>query len=191
MPGQEDLPRWFLLGLFVALAIPMFLFYRHLLGSAAAALPLTVVMLFAALLFSAVAAYMAGASDEAVAAEVAKRMERFDLDTSFVDRRLAAEKASFQERFPTLDHEVELRRAYGSGDWYRDQVRQTMEFDQLFFPEHPDSWPMLSVEAIQGGSPQVDLIADYAREFERRLGHRRDRLGARVGVTPQRCIRLF
>jgi len=116
-----------------------------------------------------VAADMAGASDEAVAAEVAKRMERFDLDTSFVDRRLAAEKASFQERFPTLDHEVELRRAYGSGDWYRDQVRQTMEFDRLFFPEHPDSWPMLSVEAIQGGSPQVDLIADYAREFERRL----------------------
>ncbi len=117
----------------------------------------------------AVAAEMAGASDEAVAAEVAERMKRFNLDTSFVDRRLAAEKASFQERFPTLDHEVELRRAYGSGDWYRDQVRQTMEFDQLFFPEHPDSWPMLSVEAIQGGSPQVDLIADYAREFERRL----------------------
>ncbi|MDB4736255.1 hypothetical protein OAF93_00645 [Planctomycetota bacterium] len=117
----------------------------------------------------AVAAEMDGASDEALAAEVAERMKRFNLDTSFVDRRLAAEKASFQERFPTLDHEVELRRAYGSGDWYRDQVRQTMEFDQLFFPDHPDSWPMLSVEAIQGGSPQVDLIADYAREFERRL----------------------
>lgn len=59
-PGQADLPRWFLLGLLIALAIPMFLFYRHLLGSSAAALPLTVVMLFAALLFSAVAAYMAG-----------------------------------------------------------------------------------------------------------------------------------
>lgn len=117
----------------------------------------------------AVAAEMAGASDEDMAAEVAKRMQRFDLDTSFVDRRLAAEKANFQERFPTLDHEVELRRAYGSGGWYRDQVRQTMEFDQLFFPDHPDSWPMLSVEAIQGGSPQVDLIADYAREYDRRL----------------------
>jgi len=117
----------------------------------------------------AVAAEMSGASDEDMAAEVAKRMKRFDLDTSFVDRRLAAEKASFQERFPTLDHEVELRRAYGSGNWYRDQVRQTMEFDRLFFPDHPDSWPMLSVEAIQGGSPQVDLIADYAREYDRRL----------------------
>ena len=117
----------------------------------------------------AVVAEMPDATDEQVAAEVAERMKRFDLDMSFVERRLAAEKASFQERFPTLDHEVELRRAYGSGDWYRDQVRQTMEFDQLFFPDHPDTWPMLAVEAIQGGSPQVDLIADYAREYERRL----------------------
>ena len=116
-----------------------------------------------------VMAEMPDATEEQVAAEVAERMKRFDLDMSFVERRLAAEKASFQERFPTLDHEVELRRAYGSGDWYRDQVRQTMEFDQLFFPDHPDSWPMLAVEAIQGGSPQVDLIADYAKEYERRL----------------------
>jgi len=60
LPSQEDLPRWFLLSLLIGLAIPMFLFYRHLLGSAAAALPLTLVMLFAALVFSAVAAYMAG-----------------------------------------------------------------------------------------------------------------------------------
>lgn len=51
----------------------------------------------------AVAAEMAGASDEDMSAEVAKRMKRFDLDTSFVDRRLAAEKANFQERFPTLE----------------------------------------------------------------------------------------
>ena len=87
----------------------------------------------------------------------------------FVDRRLDKEKASFAERFPTLEHETELRRAYGSGDWYRDQVRQTTEFDQLFFPGHPDGWPALSVEAINAGSPQVDLIADYQREYERRL----------------------
>lgn len=60
LPGQEDLPRWFLISLLVVLAVPMFFFYRHLLGSTAAALPLTLVMLFAALLFSAVAAYMAG-----------------------------------------------------------------------------------------------------------------------------------
>jgi len=121
-----------------------------------------------------VASEMDGASAEDRQAEVAKRMQRYELDMSFVERRLAAEKASFEERFPTLDHEVELRRAYGSGDWYRDQVRQTMEFDQLFFPDHPDSWPMLSVEAIQGGSPQVDLIADYAREYERRLAVSQD-----------------
>ena len=60
LPDRRDLPRPLLIALFALLAVPMFLFYRHLLGSAVAALPLTAVMLVAALLFSAVAAYMAG-----------------------------------------------------------------------------------------------------------------------------------
>lgn len=58
--GRNDLPRWLLATLLVALTVPMYLFYRHLLDSSAAALPLTAVMLVAAFLFSAVAAYMAG-----------------------------------------------------------------------------------------------------------------------------------
>lgn len=60
LPSERDLPRWLLIGLLVALAIPMLLLYRQLLGSWAAALPLTSVMLLAAFVFSAVAAYMAG-----------------------------------------------------------------------------------------------------------------------------------
>ena len=58
--GAQDLPRWFLLGLLVALAVPMLFFYNGVLGSFTAALPVTVAMLFAAFLFSSVAAYMAG-----------------------------------------------------------------------------------------------------------------------------------
>lgn len=56
---RQDLSRRSLLILLVALVIPMFLFYRHLLGGVVA-VPLTAVMLLAAFLFSAVAAYMAG-----------------------------------------------------------------------------------------------------------------------------------
>ncbi len=112
---------------------------------------------------------MPTAGDAEIDAEVAKRMKRFDFDPANLERRLAKEKASFTERYPTLDHEVELQRAYGSGDWYRDQVRQTMEFDQLFFPDHPDTWPELAVEAIHANSPQVDLIADYAKYYDQRL----------------------
>lgn len=103
-----------------------------------------------------------------VAAEVERRMLRYFADPAAIALRLASEKADFQERYPTLDHEVELQRAYTSGDWYRAQVAQTMNFDALFFPDHPDTWPALSREAIYGGSPEVDLIADYQREYERR-----------------------
>ncbi|MDT0619700.1 oligopeptide transporter, OPT family [Salinisphaera sp. P385] len=58
--GEGDLPRWLLGGLAVVLVVPMFVFYAGLLDSPVAALPLTVMMLVAAGLFSAVAAYMAG-----------------------------------------------------------------------------------------------------------------------------------
>lgn len=107
--------------------------------------------------------------DAALEAAIDARMKDFDFDAGAVTRRLEKEKASFSERYPTLDYETELRRAYRSGNWYRDQVRQTTEFDQLFFPGHPDGWPALSIEAINLGSPQVDLIADYQKEYERRL----------------------
>ncbi len=107
--------------------------------------------------------------DAALEAAVDARMKDFDYDPGAVTRRLEKEKASFTERYPSLSYETELRRAYRSGDWYRDQVRQTTEFDQLFFPGHPDTWPALSIEAINLGSPQVDLIADYQKEYERRL----------------------
>ncbi len=55
-----DLPKNLLLGIGLILALAMWLLYRQLLGSGLAAVPLTLVMLLAAFLFSAVAAYMAG-----------------------------------------------------------------------------------------------------------------------------------
>jgi putative OPT family oligopeptide transporter len=58
--GSQDLPRSVLALMLGAIAIAMLLFYTNLLGSAAGAVPLTAVMLLAALVFSAVAAYMAG-----------------------------------------------------------------------------------------------------------------------------------
>ncbi len=57
---HADLPRPVLLGLGALLAVLMLFYYRHILGSLWLAMPLTIVMLFAAFLFSAVASYMAG-----------------------------------------------------------------------------------------------------------------------------------
>lgn len=58
--GEDDLPRSLLLGLVAAAGAAMFLLYWQVLDSAAAALPVTAAMLAAAVVFSAVAAYMAG-----------------------------------------------------------------------------------------------------------------------------------
>ncbi len=60
LEAGEDLPRKALLILLVILVVPMFLLYRHLLGGTVSAIPVTAVMLVAAFVFSAVAAYMAG-----------------------------------------------------------------------------------------------------------------------------------
>jgi putative OPT family oligopeptide transporter len=57
---ERDLPRGLLLMMMVLLVLPMYLFYRHVLDSSLAAVPLTIVMLAAAFVFSAVAGYMAG-----------------------------------------------------------------------------------------------------------------------------------
>ena len=42
----------------------------------------------------------------------------------------------------------------------------TLEFDQLFFPGHPDGWPQLSLEAVHQVSPNADLVADYRKWYE-------------------------
>jgi putative OPT family oligopeptide transporter len=58
--AASDLPRSSLVLLLLVLIVPMYLLYRNLLGSAVSAIPLTGIMLLAAFVFSAVAAYMAG-----------------------------------------------------------------------------------------------------------------------------------
>ncbi len=60
LPDARDLPRPLLLGLLVVLAVPMAALYIHLLGSWLAGTLVAGVMLLAAFVFSAVAAYMAG-----------------------------------------------------------------------------------------------------------------------------------
>lgn len=60
LPGERDLPRAVLLTLLVVLAIPMIALYAWLLDSLVGGVLVGLVMLMAAFVFSAVAAYMAG-----------------------------------------------------------------------------------------------------------------------------------
>jgi hypothetical protein len=101
-------------------------------------------------------------------AALAVEMARFDLAPAEYEIRYEKEGISFMERYPTLDLRTEIRRAYKSMDWWRDQIRMTMEFDQLFFPGHPDGWPDISLEAVHQASPQYDLVEDYTKYFNMR-----------------------
>lgn len=60
LPGQRDLPRKLLLTLLVLLALPMMALYAVLLDSVVGGVMVALLMLGAAFVFSAVAAYMAG-----------------------------------------------------------------------------------------------------------------------------------
>jgi len=102
--------------------------------------------------------------DEAVAAELAY----MTVPEEVYRARLEADAQDFHERFPTLDIDTEVERAYESVQWYEDQVRQTMEFDAMFFPGHPDGWPEITREAVHAGAPNVDLIEDYRVHYEER-----------------------
>jgi hypothetical protein len=105
---------------------------------------------------------------ERVQAEVAQFMGRYTYEEEEYVSNLAKEEKSFFERYPTLDLDVEIGRAYKSVDWYEDQVRQTLQFDQMFFPGHPDNWPEITIEAVHAGSPGFDLVADFAKNYELR-----------------------
>jgi len=57
---ERDLPmKWILIGI-VALTIPLWLLYQHIVGSVAVSLPMAVIMVVAGFLFCSVSAYMAG-----------------------------------------------------------------------------------------------------------------------------------
>lgn len=99
---------------------------------------------------------------------VAEELAHLDVPREAAKERIAEYNADFRERYPTLDPETETERAYKSIEWYEDQVYQTMRFDEMFFPGHPDDWPAISIEAIHAGSPEFDLVADYAKHWERR-----------------------
>ncbi len=87
------------------------------------------------------------------------------------------EITNFKERFPTLDVDTEVGRAYRSVDLYKRQLHQTLQFDWLFFPPGaPADWSDLTKEAIntgvmvgqQPGAAFIDLIADSQDNWQRR-----------------------
>jgi len=73
----------------------------------------------------------------------------------------------FIGKYPMLDVETEVARAYRSLDWYKRELRQEMVFDLVFIPDDPAKWPDLTFEALRQEAGDI-LIDDFGKSFERR-----------------------
>jgi len=104
--------------------------------------------------------------------------------------RAACEReiAGFAERYPTLDAETEIRRAYASRAQYERRQRQTLAFDALFFPDDPRDRPDVTQDVIRELGAVAAVPASGEDEMVRAL--LRDRvvaaLEARVDVRTAR-----
>jgi hypothetical protein len=76
----------------------------------------------------------------------------------------------FKKNYPVLDTEAEVGRAFRTIDWYRGNLRQTMYFDRVFYPENPDDWPVTTIEAVRADSGDV-LLEDAKQSYKMRKEH--------------------
>lgn len=96
-------------------------------------------------------------------------VSRYEVTEEEFEKARQREIDQFKERYPGLDLATEIGRAYKTVDWYERSLRQTLEFDKMFFPGDPVEWPDITKEAIYAGSPQVDLVEDAAENYQLRL----------------------
>ncbi len=112
-----------------------------------------------------------------IRAEAGEDLAQFTLAEETFERARRREIGEFQVRYPTLDLATEISRAYKSVQWYEHQLRQTLEFDAMFFPEDPAQWPPVTVEAVhagvaagqQPGAQPIDLVADAKENYDLRV----------------------
>lgn len=73
----------------------------------------------------------------------------------------------FVKSYPTLNAEAEVARAFRTIDWYRENLRQTLLFDRVFFPDDPANWPETTVEAVRADSGDA-MIEDAHQSYKMR-----------------------
>lgn len=78
--------------------------------------------------------------------------------------------AEFKERFPTLELEAEIRRAYRNLDWYRRELRMDIVFDNTYIPDNQELWPAITFEALRAEAGDI-LIDDFKQSYERRSNY--------------------
>jgi hypothetical protein len=108
------------------------------------------------------------------AAALAKASAELHAKYRVSDEEFDAEYAynidDFKKCYPPLDVSAEVCRAFRSVDWYRDQLRQTLAFDHVFFPADPASWPTTTVAAVKADRDGGEaLLTDAQQSYRQRL----------------------
>lgn len=70
----------------------------------------------------------------------------------------------FEEKYPILDTDAEIARAFGSKHEFTRQLRQQMQFDAVFLPENPADWPDVTVQAFLADPGGGDLLLEDAKQ---------------------------
>jgi hypothetical protein len=99
-------------------------------------------------------------------------IEKYAPSDADLEKHIAAQRADFALRYPTLDFETEVGRAYMDYRIYLEPARQSILFDRLFIPEDPADWPPLTIELIRGFGGDVfvqDAFDSYARRKQQMI----------------------
>jgi hypothetical protein len=105
---------------------------------------------------------------EELSADAAVPDETFQAE---YDRRIE----KFTHRYPILNLEAEISRAYKSVPEFRRMLHQSMYFDRVFLPDNPAEWPAVAVEAFLADPAGGDLLLEDAKDsYVRRLKWKQD-----------------
>lgn len=107
--------------------------------------------------------------DLALRAAEGQDMSRYEITDEAFQKHFDKKIAEFVERFPMLETETEVRRAYRDFEWYKRELRQEMLVDQVFLTDDPALWPDVTFEALRQEAGEI-LINDFKESYERRLG---------------------
>ena len=100
-------------------------------------------------------------------AEAGEDVSKYSVSDEEVEKRFAREIDDFKLKYPTLDPDTEIGRAFLSVQLYKEQLASAMLFDSLFFQENPDDWPELTVQLITM-EYTADWVEDAKQSYERR-----------------------
>ncbi|HUR26563.1 MAG TPA: hypothetical protein VM509_00135 [Planctomycetota bacterium] len=106
--------------------------------------------------------------------EIAKRkaagvdVSQLTVSDAEVEKSLANTRKDFLVKYPSLDFPTEVARAYLHLDVYVSELKPSLLFTKVFFPEDPRNWPGVTTEAIIMASNGRGFIDDSIENYDQR-----------------------